>query len=181
MNNLLDLPVDMDCSDLDNTVRESVPLLNKKDIIFVPTTLPSDDEIIGLLNEAKQKAILDLRDVGIDINKLDPEKRTKINFKCQVSCVPNDSSGIIDVDNLEDDSEDDYDIDGVKVDVEHSKESEVSEETEEFDSGLIMDLNTLSTINGEITSKDYSHNHSGNEVLDEGSIFVNNVKQLGIH
>lgn len=136
-------------------------LQSKKEKMVLPTTLPSNENIISLIENAKELAIKDLSDVGID------ETHT-LNFKCQVSYVSDSCvsrcSDKFDEDNCDDDPEEDYEVD--------CDDSTNFGESEEEDPDVQRDLHTLSSITGELMLTDYSNKVFDSDCLDETSIFV---------
>lgn len=138
------------------------PRLQKKQgTMVVATTLPSNEDIISLIENAKAMAIEDLRKVGIV-----ERENFKINFKCQVSYVRDDSiTSDMDTDDLNDDPEEDIELD-YEIDSAHSLENDV----ENLD--LQNDLHVLSSVTGELMLKDHSKDVTDNDFLAEDSIFV---------
>lgn len=134
-------------------------LQSKKEKMVLPTTFPSNDDIISLIENAKELAIKDLSDVGI-------EETQTLNLKCQVSYVSDSCvfSDNFDEDNCDDDPEDDYEVD--------CDDLANFGESEEDDPDVQRDLHTLSSITGELMVKDYSNKFFDNDCLDESSIFV---------
>ncbi len=138
-------------------------LNNKKQRMVVPKILPSNEDIISILEKAKAKASEDLRSLGI----IDGDN-FKINFQCQVSYVPDGSPTSFDEDDLNDDPENLDEMD-------HVSEDPVDCNIDD-DEDLQRDLQVLSSITGELNLRDYTEAHSkdvgDNDFLDERSIYT---------
>lgn len=141
-------------------------LQNKEKNMVLPATFPTNEDIISIIENAKEQAITDLCNIGI--KEESSNDGFKINFKCHLSYVRDDSNDI-DEDNIDDDLEDDYDFDNNDCDGESV--SNVTE-SDACDSRIEKDLQTLSSMPEELMLKDYSKNYSDNDSLGEEGIFT---------
>lgn len=122
----------------------------------IPTVFPSNEEIVFLISAAKEEAIVDTKQLGIDMKDID--------FGCQVKPVSENKEQIDDDEDDEDDDEDDYDGE-VGENEEYDKghfwegvdylvnpETDTSAESTEIE----RDVRTLKSITGPLIMRDYA-------------------------
>lgn len=127
-----------------------------------PTSLPTNDEICSLVEDARKMAIADDLSLGIDAN----EENSRINFACQVSYVTDCSIDLSEEDDLDDDIEP---LDGDDIDIEEEATNVKITENDEIQMELQSDLHKLSSITCCLNLKEHS---SQNVLLNERSSYT---------
>lgn len=128
-----------------------------------PTNLPSNSVIIDIINKVRKEVVADMTGFGINMAKID--------FKCQVQ------SAFEDEDEVEDDEEDSDNEFEVDEDIGKSfNGGNDADNGDDVPDDLLHNENTLSSMSGSISLKDYSEKYPN---IDEQSHFAIVVNEAG--